>query len=251
MPRERLDVLLVDRGLVESRARAQARILAGDVVVNEHRVDKAGTKVDVHSEIRLKGEGLRWVSRGGLKLEAALTVFSISARGLLCVDVGASTGGFTDVLLHHGASSVTAIDVGWGQLHEKLRQDPRVVSLERTHIGKLPVGALQPAPQLAVLDVSFISLTQVLPALAPHLAPGAVVVALVKPQFEVGRERVGKGGIVRDDEARQRAIEDVVAAAARMSWRHRGTIPSPIAGADGNIEFLACFDTAQDDQGAR
>lgn len=242
MARERLDVLLVERGLVESRARAQARILAGEVVVNDHRVDKPGTKVDADSIIRLKGEGLRWASRGGLKLEAALRAFAVDVAGHVCVDVGASTGGFTDVLLQSGAEKVFAIDVGWGQLHEKLRQDSRVVNLERTHIGKLPSAALTPAPDIAVLDVSFISLTQVLPALAPHLAARAIVIPLVKPQFEVGREHVGKGGIVRDDAARQRAVNDVVAAAAAQGWRHRGTITSPIAGADGNVEYLARFD---------
>lgn len=242
MSRERLDVLLVERGLVESRARAQARILAGDVVVGDHRVDKPGTKVDRESLIRLKGEGLRWASRGGLKLEGALAAFAVDVTGQVCVDVGASTGGFTDVLLQSGATKVFAVDVGWGQLHEKLRQDDRVVNLERTHIGKLPRGALQPAPAVAVLDVSFISLKQVLPALAPHLAAPAVVIPLIKPQFEVGREHVGKGGIVRDDAARKRAVDDVVAAAVALGWRHRGTIPSSIAGADGNVEFLACFD---------
>jgi len=236
MARERLDVLLVERGLVESRARAQARILAGEVVVNDHRVDKPGTKVDAASTIRLKGEGLRWASRGGLKLEAALAAFAVDVVGHTCVDVGASTGGFTDVLLQSGAEKVFAIDVGWGQLHEKLRQDPRVENLERTHIGKLPPGSLTPAPDVAVLDVSFISLKQVLPALAPHLAPKAVVIPLIKPQFEVGREHVGKGGIVRDEGARDRAVLDVIAAAAGLGWRPRGTIPSPIAGAVGNVE---------------
>jgi 23S rRNA (cytidine1920-2'-O)/16S rRNA (cytidine1409-2'-O)-methyltransferase len=244
MARERLDVLLVERGLVESRARAQARILAGEVVVNDHRVDKPGTKVDVGSTLRLKGEGLRWASRGGLKLEAALAAFAVDVTGHICVDVGASTGGFTDVLLQSGAARVFAIDVGWGQLHEKLRQDPRVVNLERTHIGKLPPGSLAPAPDVAVLDVSFISLKQVLPALAPHLAVKAVVIPLIKPQFEVGREHVGKGGIVRDERARERAVDDVIATATTLGWQHRGTIPSPIAGADGNVEYLACFNVA-------
>lgn len=242
MARERLDVLLVERGLVESRARAQARILAGDVVVDDHRVDKPGTKVSSESAIRLKGEGLRWASRGGLKLEGALAAFHVDVTGQVCVDVGASTGGFTDVLLQSGAVKVFAIDVGWGQLHEKLRQDPRVVNMERTHINKLAAGTLVPAPTIAVLDVSFISLKQVLPHLAPHLAPLATVIPLIKPQFEVGREHVGKGGIVRDDAARARAVDDVIAAAVTLGWRHRGTIPSPISGADGNVEYLACFD---------
>jgi len=241
MKRERLDVLLTERGLVESRARAVSRILAGDVVVDDHRVDKPGTKVPAHAAIRLKGEGLPWVSRGGLKLVAALDAWPVVVEGAVAVDVGASTGGFTDVLLSRGAQRVFAVDVGWGQLHEKLRQDPRVMNLERTHIGKLPPGALAPAPSLAVIDVSFISLRLVLPALVPHLVLGASVVALVKPQFEVGREHVGKGGVVRDASARQRAVDDVVDAAGAVGLVHRATIPSPIEGADGNVEFLAWF----------
>ncbi len=240
--RERLDVLLVTRGLVESRGRAQARIIAGDVVVDEHRVDKPGTQVKVDAVIRLKGDGLRWVSRGGLKLEAALDTFAdVDVAGAVCLDVGASTGGFTDVLLARGATRVYAVDVGRAQLHEKLRQDPRVVVLEQTHIKKLAVGALDPTPRIGVVDVSFISLQQVLPALIAHLAPIADLVTLVKPQFEVGRELVGKGGIVRDEAARQKAVDDVVKKAIELGLDHRGTRPSPIEGADGNVEFLCWF----------
>jgi 23S rRNA (cytidine1920-2'-O)/16S rRNA (cytidine1409-2'-O)-methyltransferase len=239
--RERLDVLLTERGLVESRARAQARILAGDVVVDDHRVDKPGTKVPVDAAIRLKGAGLPWVSRGGLKLVAALDAWPVVVAGVVAVDVGASTGGFTDVLLSRGATRVFAIDVGWGQLHEKLRQDPRVTNLERTHVGKLAPGTLSPSPSLAVIDVSFISLRLVLPALVPHLSAGASIVTLIKPQFEVGREHVGKGGIVRDDAARARAVDEVVVGAGSLGLSHGGTIPSPIEGADGNVEFLALF----------
>lgn len=229
---------MVIRGLVESRARAQARVLAGDVVVNEHRVDKPGTQVGVDSVIRLKGEGLRWVSRGGLKLEAALQTWAIDVNDAVCVDVGASTGGFTDVLLQRGARHVFAVDVGRGQLHEKLRQDPRVTSLEKTHIKTLVRGALDPTPAVAVIDVSFISLVQVLPALLLHLGPQAEIVALVKPQFEVGRDRVGKGGIVRDADARQAAVAHVIAVAVELGLSHAGTRISPIEGADGNVEFL-------------
>ncbi len=241
MARERLDILLVQRGLAESRSRAQARVLAGDVVVDDHRVDKPGTQVNVDAAIRLKGEGLRWVSRGGLKLEAALAAWPVPVEGAVCVDVGASTGGFTDVLLERGAVRVFAVDVGRGQLHEKLRQDPRVTSLEKTHIKTLARGALDPPPRVAVVDVSFISLQQVLPALVGHLAPVADIVALVKPQFEVGRAQVGKGGIVRDGQAREKAVDDVVTAALGLSLIHAGTIASPIEGADGNVEFLAWF----------
>lgn len=234
-------MLLVTRGLAESRARAQARILAGDVVVDDHRIDKPGTQVAVDAVIRLKGEGLRWVSRGGLKLEGALATWPIDLAGAVCVDVGASTGGFTDVLLTNGAARVFAIDVGRGQLHEKLRQDARVTSLEKTHIKTLAPGTLTPAPSVAVVDVSFISLQQVLPALVVHLTPVAEIIALVKPQFEVGRELVGKGGIVRDVAARQKAVDDVVAVALGLGLAHAGTIKSPIEGADGNVEFLCWF----------
>ncbi|HEY1097709.1 MAG TPA: TlyA family RNA methyltransferase [Myxococcota bacterium] len=248
MPRERLDVLLVERGLVESRARATARVLAGDVVVDDHRVDKPGTKVPTHAVIRLKGDGLKWASRGGLKMVGAFEtwpdVVERVAAGAVCVDVGASTGGFTDVLLQHGAKQVFAIDVGWGQLHEKLRQDPRVINMERTHIGKLEVGTLSPAPTVAVIDVSFISLRQVLPALVPHLAPGAAIVALIKPQFEVGKDAIGKGGIVRDDDARAKSVAAVVAAAEQVGLVHEGTVPSPITGTDGNVEYLGRFTVA-------
>lgn len=242
MARERLDVLLVERGLVESRARATARVLAGDVVVDDHRVDKPGTKVPTHAIIRLKGDGLKWASRGGLKLVGALETWpDVVVKDAFCVDVGASTGGFTDVLLTSGARQVFAIDVGWGQLHEKLRQDPRVINMERTHIGRLEVGTLKPAPTLAVIDVSFISLRLVLPALVPHLAPGAVILALIKPQFEVGKDHIGSGGIVRDDVVRQKSVDDVVLAAQRCGLSHHGTVPSPITGTDGNVEFLGRF----------
>jgi 23S rRNA (cytidine1920-2'-O)/16S rRNA (cytidine1409-2'-O)-methyltransferase len=239
--RERLDVLLTARGLVESRARAAARILAGEVVVDDHRVDKPGTKVPVDAAIRLKGDGLPWVSRGGLKLLAATEAWPLAIDDRVAVDVGASTGGFTDVLLARGARKVFAIDVGWGQLHERLRQDPRVDNRERTHIARLLPGTLVPSPTLGVVDVSFISLRLVLPALVAQLARPADIVALIKPQFEVGREHVGKGGIVRDEAARSRAVADVVAAAAAVGLDHRATIPSPIEGADGNVEFLAWF----------
>jgi 23S rRNA (cytidine1920-2'-O)/16S rRNA (cytidine1409-2'-O)-methyltransferase len=240
--RERIDVLLVERGLVESRARAQARILAGEVIVDDQRIDKPGDKVPRDAHIRLKGEGMPWVSRGGLKLVAALEVFGVDVAGAVCVDVGASTGGFTDVLLQRGAALVWAIDVGYGQLAHKLRSDPRVKNLERTHIGRLAPGALEPAPTIAVVDVSFISLTQVLPSLAPHLARPAKIVVLIKPQFEAGRQNVGKGGIVRDEAARQAAVDRVVAAAQSIGMSLVAPpVPSPIQGADGNVEFLAAF----------
>lgn len=239
--RERIDVLLVERGLCESRARAQARVLAGEVIVDDQRVDKAGEKVRKDAHIRLKGEAMPWVSRGGLKLDAALGWFGVDPTGLVCADIGASTGGFTDVLLQHGAARVFAVDVGYGQLAHRLRTDPRVTNLERTHIVKLPVGTLTPAPRLAVVDVSFISLVQVLPALVPHLAPDARVVCLIKPQFEVGKGAVGKGGIVRDASARAAAVERVLAAAAAAGLACEGVRESPVTGADGNVEVVAAF----------
>jgi 23S rRNA (cytidine1920-2'-O)/16S rRNA (cytidine1409-2'-O)-methyltransferase len=236
--RERLDVLLVERGLCDTRAKAQARVIAGEVVVDDQRVDKPGTKVARAALIRLKGDGLKWVSRGGLKLAGALEQFGVHAQGRVCLDVGASTGGFTDVLLENGALLVHAVDVGRGQLHEKLRQDARVRNLEQTHIVKLPPHALEPLPDLGVVDVSFISLKQVLPAMARQLAAACEVIALVKPQFEVGREHVGKGGIVKDEAARARALDDVAAAAVALGFQERGRMPSPITGTDGNVEFL-------------
>lgn len=239
--KERLDVLLVERGLCETRSRAQARILAGEVVVDDHRVDKAGTKVSREAQIRLKGKGLPWVSRGGLKLEGALKAWPLDLNGAVCIDVGASTGGFTDVLLSQGAARVYAVDVGYGQLAWKLQQDERVVNLERTHIGKLEVGALDPPPTAAVIDVSFISLDRVLPALDGHLQRPARVWALIKPQFEVGREHVGKGGIVRDVAARERARDRVLAGAESLGWTVLGCVDSPITGTDGNVEYVAGF----------
>ena len=239
--KERIDVLLVSRGLIESRTRAAARILAGDVLVDDHRIDKPGDVVAIDCAIRLRGEALPWVSRGGTKLEGALQAWDVAVTDAVCIDVGASTGGFTDVLLTRGASRVYAVDVGYGQLAHKLRVDPRVVSMERTHIGRLDIGALEPAPSIAVIDVSFISLVKVLPSFVPHLMVACVIVALIKPQFEVGRAHVGKGGIVRDDDERQRSVARVLACAQELGFAVEGTIESPIRGADGNVEHLTCL----------
>ncbi len=237
--KERIDILLVQRGLCSTRSRAQARIMAGQVIVNDHRIDKAGTKVSIDAQIRLKGKDLAYVSRGGLKLEGALEAWPIELDGVVAMDVGASTGGFTDLLLQRGAAQVYAVDVGHNQLAWKLRQDPRVINLERTHIAKLEPGSLEPAPTLAVIDVSFISLRRVLPATVPHLAAGGRIYALIKPQFEVGRERIGKGGIVRDAEARGDAVAKVLATAQALGLDLLGNIESPITGTEGNIEYLA------------
>ena len=237
--RERLDKVLVERELCESRARAQALILAGKVVVGEHTVTKAGTMVAVDAAIRLRGEDHGFVSRGGLKLQGALATFTgLDVRGKVAMDVGASTGGFTDCLLQAGAARVHAVDVGYGQLAWKLASDPRVVVHERTNIRALDPATIGEAIEVVVIDCSFISLTKVLPALPPFLATRADLVALVKPQFEVGPERVGKGGIVRDAAAQEDALRGVEAAAAALGMAVRGRCDSPILGRDGNRELL-------------
>ncbi len=231
-------MLVLERGLAESRAKAQALVLAGQVVVDDQRVDKPGALVPVDAELRLKGEVLPYVSRGGLKLKAALDHFGLSVRGLTCADIGASTGGFTDCLLQEGAAFVHAIDVGYGQLHEKLRTDPRVRSRERVNARYLTDEDLPEPVDAIVVDVSFISLRHVLPSLVPRLRPGGLLVALVKPQFEVGREKVGKGGVVRDAAARQEAIDAVSAEARALGLTPRGVMDSPIPGPAGNVEAL-------------
>lgn len=238
MKKERLDVLLVQKGLAESRTKAQALILAGLVVVGEQRVDKPGTRVPVEAELRLKGDGLRYVSRGGLKLEAALRHFELDVAGLVCADIGASTGGFTDCLLQRGAARVHAIDVGYGQLHERLRRDVRVISRERVNARHLTEAELPESVGVLVFDVSFISLKLVVPTALRFLGPGGLLVALVKPQFEVGPEHVGEGGVVRDPSARQAAIDAVEALVTTLGLRVLGVIDSPIAGPAGNVEAL-------------
>jgi len=239
----RVDVLLVERGLVPSRERARAYILAGRVLINEQKVDKPGTAVADDAAVRLLGDDMPFVSRGGLKLAEALEHWHINVEGRACVDVGASTGGFTDCLLQHGAAHVTAVDTGFGQIAMKLRNDPRIRLMERTNARLLDEGALiakgnEPDLTLLVMDVSFISATLLLdPVLAAAPALTEAVV-LVKPQFEAGREHVGKGGIVRDPEAHQLAITKVADRVRALGWDVVGTIASPITGAEGNKEFL-------------
>ena len=235
---ERLDKLLVDRGLAGSRERARALILAGQVVVDEQVVDKAGARIDASRTIRVKGEVLPYVSRGGVKLAHALATFAIDVAGRFVIDVGASTGGFTDCLLQHGATKVYAVDVGYGQLAWKLRTDPRVVCLERTNIRHLAPATITERPDLAVIDASFISLGKVLPATLALLAPVAEVVALIKPQFEVGRGRVGKGGVVRDPSQHAAVVAQVCAMAEALGCKVRGVTASPLLGQKGNREFL-------------
>lgn len=233
--KERLDKLLVDRGLVATRARAKALIMAGEVLVDGERVDKAGTNVALDAELEVVAP-MPYVSRGGYKLAGALELFALNVRGLTCADVGACTGGFTDVLLQNGAARVYAIDVGYGQLDWKLRQDERVVVLERTNARYLeslpePVG-------FVAIDVSFISLKLILPAVRQWLAPHADVVALIKPQFEAGPEQVGKGGIVRDPAVHRQVLTDLLVWMVEKSMSPQALIASPIRGSDGNVEYL-------------
>ena len=241
----RLDKLLVDRGLVASRERAQSLILAGKVLVNDQKLEKAGAQVGAGSVIRLLGEDLRYVSRGGLKLERALQHWKIDVAGKICCDVGASTGGFTDCLLQHAAARVIAVDTGYGQMDFKLRQDARVRLLEKTNARYLTREVLGEAVDFTAMDVSFISATLVLPAVVEAAFPnqaeeriGCQMVVLVKPQFEAGREYVGKGGIVRDENAQKMAVEKVKAALLNLGARSTDSIDSPILGAEGNREFL-------------
>lgn len=236
--RERLDKLLVDRGLVQSRERARALIMAGQVVVNDHLADKAGLQIPVDAEIRLKGEDIPFVSRGGLKLDRALDEFRIDVTDVTAIDVGASTGGFTDCLLQRGARKVYAVDVGYGQLAWKLRQDPRVVNLEKTNIRRLEPDVLPETPRLAVIDASFISLDKVLPPTLRLIEAEGTIIALIKPQFEVGKGEVGKGGVVRDEEKHRRVVADVIALAEGLGLRVLGVTESPILGPKGNREFL-------------
>lgn len=238
MTKQRLDKRILELGLAPSIEKARALIMAGQVVVGDHTVDKAGQQVAIDAEIRLRGENLPYVSRGGLKLRKALDEFGVDATGLVAVDVGSSTGGFTDCLLQAGAVKVFAIDVGYSQLAWKLQQDPRVVSMERTNIRTVTPDQLDDVPALAVIDASFIALAKVLPATVGLLKPGGRIIALIKPQFEVGRGEVGKGGIVRDPAAHEKVIEDVRRSALELGMTVAGLCESPITGADGNREFL-------------
>ncbi|RAL20694.1 TlyA family rRNA (cytidine-2'-O)-methyltransferase [Lujinxingia litoralis] len=239
--KERIDRLLVDRELVDTRTRAQARIMAGDVFVNGQRVDKAGTRVPTDAAIELKGQNLPFVSRGGLKLQAALDAFDYDCTDKVVIDVGASTGGFTDCVLQRHARNVYAVDVGYGQLAWKIRQDPRVINLERQNIRHLDPALIPEPCDLAVIDCSFISLDLVLPATLRFLKPEADLIALIKPQFEVGPDNVGKGGVVRDLDARQGAIERVIDQARAHGMHHLKGIDCPVHGPAGNIEYLAWF----------
>jgi len=242
--RERIDKLLVDQGLAETRNKAQAMIMAGVVLVNEQRVEKSSQLFAENSTIRIKGGDdptTRYVGRGGLKLEAALREFQIDVSGFVCLDVGASTGGFTDCLLQHGAKNVVAIDVGHNQIDWRLRNDPRVEVREGVNARYLEPKEFAQQFDLAVMDVSFISATKVLPAIVPLIKAGGAIITLIKPQFEVGKGEVGGGGIVRDPAKRERVVDEVNNAARELGLMVVKVIESPIQGAEGNVEFLALY----------
>ncbi|RLB70288.1 MAG: TlyA family rRNA (cytidine-2'-O)-methyltransferase [Deltaproteobacteria bacterium] len=236
--KERLDKLLVQRGLVPSRERARALILAGKVIVDDHRVDKAGVQVHVDSDLRLKGEDIPYVSRGGLKLEKALRKFAVTVKDKIAIDVGASTGGFSDCLLQFGAKKIYAVDVGYGQLAWSLREDPRIVNLERSNIRHLQPSQLDDTPALAVIDASFISLAKVLPSTLKLLTESAEIIALIKPQFEVGKGQVGKGGVVKDRALHDLVVNQICELATDLDCQVLGLTESPILGPKGNREFL-------------
>ncbi len=229
---------MVEKGLAASRQRAQAMIMAGNVLVNSQLVEKSGYPVSENSEITLKGEALPYVSRGGLKLEKALEAFEVSVQDLVCLDVGASTGGFTDCLLQHGALRVYAVDVGYGQLAWQLRQDSRVIPIERMNIRNMPRNMLPEPVDLVTIDVSFISLKIVVPSVMKFIGKSARIIALIKPQFEVGKGKVGKGGVVRDPLQHESVIDDLHRFFKDSGWTALPVVPSPILGPSGNKEFL-------------
>lgn len=248
MHRERIDKLLVERGFAESRTKAQALVIAGVVLANEQRISKPSDQIPTDAEIRVKGAGdpaLRYASRAGLKLEAALNHFQIHVRDFICLDIGASTGGFTDCLLQHGARRVVSVDVGHNQLDWRLRSDPRVEVREGVNARYLKSEDFDTKFDFAVMDVSFISATKVIPAVVNLLAETGSLIVLIKPQFEVGRGEVGSGGIVRDPQKHARVVEEVNTAAADLGLKIAGVVESPITGADGNIEFLALYHKAE------
>jgi 23S rRNA (cytidine1920-2'-O)/16S rRNA (cytidine1409-2'-O)-methyltransferase len=236
MKKQRLDVALVERGLCDTRSKAQSLIMARRILVNGHHVDKAGASVADDDELQIEALEHPWVGRGGMKLAHALGEFGISVEGKICADIGASTGGFTDVMLKNGAKKVYAIDVGYGQIDVSLRNDPRVVNREKVNARFLTVEDFDDVIEFVSIDVSFIPLKLILPAVATFLS--GKLVALIKPQFEVGKGDVGKGGIVRDDAKRAAAVEAVVASALELGFEVTGVIESPVKGAEGNVEYL-------------
>lgn len=252
MQRERIDKLLVDRGLAESRTKAQALVMSASVLVDEQLVNKPSEKFSPEANIRIKtrGDAAGYVSRGGLKLEAALRNFAVEVDGLVCLDVGASTGGFTDCLLQHGAQRVVAIDVGHNQIDWKLRNDPRVEVREGINARHLRRDNFDRTFDLITIDVAFISATKILPAVVPLLNERGRIVTLIKPQFEVGKGEVGKGGIVKDPAQHERVVAEVNAAAELLGLEVQGVVESPIKGADGNVEFLALYERVSTPSGS-
>ncbi len=239
MKKERLDNLLVDRGLVQSREKAKALIAAGKVLVENQKVDKPGTKIDAGAQLQLIGEGLPYVSRGGLKLEGALQAFGVDPKGMVVMDVGASTGGFTDCVLQRGAKRVYAVDVGYGQLAWELRNDSRVVNLERTNVRYLQREAIkEEGVDLILIDTSFISIEKFLPHLLGFLKRGGILVGLIKPQFEVGKGEVGKGGVVKDPALHQKVIDRISAFSRGLGLKVLSVMESPLLGPKGNKEFF-------------
>lgn len=238
MKKQRLDQLVFELGFTESRERAKTTIMSGLVFVNGQRVDKPGTAVDPEAKIEVHGDALPFVSRGGFKLDKALKVFPVDPAGKICIDCGASTGGFTDVLLQHGAAKVYAVDVGYGQLAWKLRTDERVVNLERCNLRYIGPEQIPEPIDLAVMDVSFISIRLVLPAVKQLLKPGADYICLIKPQFEAGREEVGKKGVVRDEQVHIRVVKEILSFAPGIGLSVMGLDYSPIKGPEGNIEYI-------------
>ena len=240
--KERLDVLMVNNGLAASRELAKAYIMAGDVYVDGNKEDKAGTKVDVNANIELRGKVMPYVSRGGYKLEKAMEVFPVTIEGKICMDIGSSTGGFTDCMLQNGASKVYSIDVGYGQLAWKLRNDERVVCMENTNVRYITPAPVPDKPQFASVDVSFISLTKVIPPALNVMSDDAQLVCLIKPQFEAGREKVGKKGVVRDKKVHEEVILKIIDFAFEIGLNVIGIDFSPIKGPEGNIEYLIMLD---------
>lgn len=236
--KERLDVLLVQRGLAPSREKAKTMIMEGNVFVDQQREDKAGSFFDVEAKIEVRGNTLRYVSRGGLKLEKAMEAFGLDLSGCVCMDIGASTGGFTDCMLQNGATKVYAVDVGYGQFAWKLRQDPRVVCMEKTNIRYVTPDQIGEPLDFASVDVSFISLTKVLEPAKALLREGAQMVCLIKPQFEAGKDKVGKKGVVREQSTHREVIEKVIAYARGLGFRVLHLDYSPVKGPEGNIEYL-------------
>ena len=240
--RKRIDILLVEKGIAESRQRARAMIMAGKILINDYPVEKPGSQVHASADIVLRSDDIPYVSRGGIKLESALAEFRIDPTGFVCLDVGASTGGFTDCLLQKGAKSVISVDVGYGQLAWKLRNDPRVLVMERSNIRNLSPDAVPEPVDLVVIDVSFISLKIVVPSILKFMRQDAAIIALIKPQFEVGRGMVGKGGVVRDPAQHDAVIRDLSSFFIDQNLSVRSVIPSPIKGPKGNKEFFTHLD---------